>query len=430
MVDTGTYIYLDTLPPPFYLQGRMSSDNSASSLDCKDTTYPKKMAIQSLLKMDAVHKRGCVQLIIPPIRKDPVASLAKIGLSASLSDVSQVAPDLFRSLFSVSSVWVANSATIIPSSITTNKQVNIIVSNLCYNYHRTLEVDHNFKTLSAIFDNDMCFAVHPPLPSHYIFSDEGNANHCFLEDGDHLFSLFIYNRDTPESVGRQSHNATLLTSLISEVDESHHSLVKQKSDTTSRGAFHFDVISCWGKNFLMIHEDALLQQSKVLDVLSMHIPSLYVEVVDSKNLSLEDVISSYIFNSQILVNNEGEMSLLCPLEVKMNPKAKAVIDVLISNPSSPVMKAEYVNLSESMRSGGGPACLRLHTLLNRSEYRAINKSFELTPEKISTLYDWICETYPEICNKEYIISNFDQTSLDRSYKRLIELLGIPDIYWS
>ena len=60
-------------------------------------------------------------------------------------------------------------------------------------------------------------------------------------------------------------------------------------------------------------------------------------------LTLEEAVKSYLFNSQILTLPSGAMALVLPHEVEETPRAKAFVDkVLASN--GPIREAHYFDL--------------------------------------------------------------------------------------
>ena len=87
-------------------------------------------------------------------------------------------------------------------------------------------------------------------------------------------------------------------------------------------------------------------------------------------ISLHDAIKSYLFNSQLvnLPGTEG-MTLILPMESRENPKVYEYLLELIQQ-DTPIKNLEFVDVRQSMRNGGGPACLRLRVVLNEQELAA------------------------------------------------------------
>lgn len=55
----------------------------------------------------------------------------------------------------------------------------------------------------------------------------------------------------------------------------------------------------------------------------------------------------------------------------------------------PITSVEVFDVKQSMRNGGGPACLRLRVVLNDDELRAINRGVLLTDELYARLTTWV-----------------------------------------
>ena len=72
-------------------------------------------------------------------------------------------------------------------------------------------------------------------------------------------------------------------------------------------------------------------------------------------MSLEDAVTSYLFNSQLVSLDGGEMALILPKESEENPRTKAFIDETVAA-NNPINRAVFLDVRESMRNGGGPAC--------------------------------------------------------------------------
>jgi succinylarginine dihydrolase len=109
-------------------------------------------------------------------------------------------------------------------------------------------------------------------------------------------------------------------------------------------------------------------------------------------LTLDEAVKSYLFNSQIVTLPSGAMALVLPHEVEETPRAKAFVDrVLASN--GPIREAHYLDLRQSMRNGGGPACLRLRVVLSQAEIAALGAGVILDEAKIDALEGVVRRSY-------------------------------------
>jgi succinylarginine dihydrolase len=56
-------------------------------------------------------------------------------------------------------------------------------------------------------------------------------------------------------------------------------------------------------------------------------------------------------------------------------------------------RVEYVDVRQSMRNGGGPACLRLRVVLTEAELDAVYDPMRMNDELFGVLNDWAAEHY-------------------------------------
>ncbi len=111
------------------------------------------------------------------------------------------------------------------------------------------------------------------------------------------------------------------------------------------------------------------------------------------------------------------MALILPHEAEETPRAKAYVDrVLASN--GPIREAHYLDLRQSMRNGGGPACLRLRVVLTDEELKALGASVILDEGKVAALEDIVRRNYRD---KLIVADLADPGLLDESRKALDEI---------
>jgi len=116
--------------------------------------------------------------------------------------------------------------------------------------------------------------------------------------------------------------------------------------------------------------------------------------IESAELSLADAVSSYLFNSQILTDDAGCRTILCPKECESVSAAKACMSRRVG-PDSTFQSVNYVDLRESMNNGGGPACLRLRLPLSAEERAIVHKGVWLTESRYQNLRSIIETHYRE-----------------------------------
>ena len=136
---------------------------------------------------------------------------------------------------------------------------------------------------------------------------------------------------------------------------------------------------------LLYHEDAYDGTPDLSDAFLL-IP------VPAKRISLQDAVETYLFNSQLITLPDGSMSLIAPIECAERDNVRAYVDELIVG-SSPIHSAHYLDVRQSMRNGGGPACLRLRVVLTDSERQHVHPGVVLTSELYLALMGWVNHRY-------------------------------------
>ena len=119
--------------------------------------------------------------------------------------------------------------------------------------------------------------------------------------------------------------------------------------------------------------------------------------------------------------------MICPQECEENKTAASLIEKLVAQPN-PIEEVCYVDLRESMRNGGGPACLRLRVVLNEEEEKHLHPGFILNKEKYGRLGKWIEKFYREELKvdelRDYQLLKECYTALDE----LTQLFHLGSIY--
>lgn len=172
--------------------------------------------------------------------------------------------------------------------------------------------------------------------------------------------------------------------------------VQQNPAVIDQGVFHNDVIAVSNQNVLFHHQHAFVPGIQAMDEIRRKMGSIEqqlisIEVPDAE-VSVADAISSYLFNSQLLSKPNGKMLLVIPQEAQENPAVWRYLSELI-NSGGPIDSVKVFDLRESMRNGGGPACLRLRVALNDTELQAVNSRVMMTPALFVTLNNWVDQHY-------------------------------------
>ena len=147
-------------------------------------------------------------------------------------------------------------------------------------------------------------------------------------------------------------------------------------------------------------------------------------MVTSADLPLADAISSYLFNSMLVsLPGEDRLTLICPTETRDNARSHAVAQGLTAS-NGPIGRVEYVDVRQSMRNGGGPACLRLRVVLTEAEQAATNPAMRMTDALHRRLSQWGSTHYRDTLTPTDLA---DPALLDESRRALDELTGILDL---
>src|SRR5262249_35220093 len=116
--------------------------------------------------------------------------------------------------------------------------------------------------------------------------------------------------------------------------------------------------------------------------------------IPTERVALEDALTSYLFNSQLLrLPGDEKLTLIAPTEVRENNKTASVAQELVQQPNAAIGQVIYVEVRESMRNGGGPACLRLRIVMTPQERAAATQGFFLTDALAEQLEGWVRKHY-------------------------------------
>lgn len=406
-------VNFDGLVGPTHNYGGLAHGNLAAAANEGQVSNPREAALQGLAKMRTLIRMGLTQAVLPPHERPHVPSLRRMGFSGSDADVigaaANASPLLLANVSSASAMWTANAATVSPSADTGDGRVHLTPANLSSHFHRGLETNTTSRVLGAIFSDASRFVVHAAVPFP-TFGDEGAANHCRLaaSHGERGVELFVYGRSAFEKAtgakfaARQAMEASHMIATQHELSGGGGAMfLRQAGKAIDAGAFHNDVVAVSNGNVLMFHGDAFEQSDVVLEALKRAGGARGFEPLllqaGADELGLEEAVKSYLFNSQIVTlphfgEGRGGMALILPRDVEETPRAKAFVDrVLASN--GPIREAHYLDLRQSMRNGGGPACLRLRVVLTQAEIAALGASVVLDEEGVAALEDIVRRRY-------------------------------------
>jgi succinylarginine dihydrolase len=398
-------IQLDGLIGPTHFFGGLAHGNVASEANLGKVSHPRAAALQGLKKMKCVYDCGVMQLVMPPHPRPAVRFLENIGFSGSLEskihDVVRDVPDLLPIIYSSSAMWAANAATTCASVDSGDGKVHITPANLISNAHRALEAAFTAPLLKRIFSGD-AFSHHAPLPYNPMLSDEGAANHMRLvSKSGKVVHVFVYgaggSAQSKKFTARQHIQASRMIARTHRLNADYVLFLQQHPDAIDAGVFHNDVIATSNDNVLIYHERAFVDDAPLRDALA-NAGGFEIIRISEVELSLDEVVKSYLFNSQIITKPDGTMVLIAPRECEASDAARVLIQRIIAAPQNPIASVQYIDVGQSMGNGGGPACLRLRLWLNEAEWRGIHRGIIFSDALFERLGNWVNTYYPEQLN--------------------------------
>lgn len=433
----------DGLVGPTHNYAGLSFGNVASANNANRVANPREAALQGLAKMKALADLGYAQGVLPPQERPSVALLRMLGFSgndhAVIREAARTAPAVLGAACSAASMWTANAATVSPSADTADGRVHFTAANLCSKLHRAIEHDTTSRVLRAAFPDEAQFAHHNALPGWPSLGDEGAANHTRFcgAYGERGVEFFVYGRDDLASSvaprrfpARQTLQASQAIARLHGLADDDVVFAQQHPDAIDAGVFHNDVIAVGNGNVLFCHALAFVDQAAVLaalrDRLAARGTQLEVIEVSAADVSIEDTVGSYLFNSQLLARTAesgGGMRLVVPQECRERPAVWRYLESLVAD-GGPIRELQVFDLRESMRNGGGPACLRLRVVLTEAERKATHAGLWIDDARYAALTGWVTRHYRDRLSVSDLA---DPALLDECRTALDELTQLLDL---
>jgi len=435
----------DGLVGPSHNYAGLSFGNVASFNNVKSASNPKQAALQGLAKMRALAARGFAQAVLPPQDRPNFRLLRSLGFSGSDSEVLARAykesPVILACAYSASPMWTANAATVSPSADTADGRVHFTPANLNNKLHRAFEHLQSARALRAIFADPKHFAVHDALPGTPAFGDEGAANHTRLgaSHGASAVEMFVYGRvefdanaPAPKRYpARHTLEASQAVARLHGLNPARAVYVQQDPDVIDQGVFHNDVIAVGNANVLFYHEQAFADEQGALFQLRQAMAGVDAELtairVETGMVPVLDAVKSYLFNSQLLSKEGGKMALVIPQECQEVESVARYLDGLVKS-GGPVDELIHFDLRQSMRNGGGPACLRLRVALTDEEARAMHQGVIMTEALYHQLVAWVEKHYRDHLEPKDLADPALAIEVHAALEELTRILGLPGLY--
>ncbi|MGH7439475.1 MAG: N-succinylarginine dihydrolase [Polyangiaceae bacterium] len=433
-------VQLDGLVGPTHNYGALSPGNVASETHGGETSNPRAAALEGLAKMRLVRGLGVVQAVLPPQERPSMTTLRRLGFRGTDEEMIAAAAaagggHALRLCSSASTMWTANAATVAPSSDAADGRVHLVVANLQHMFHRSIEPHGTARVLRAIFRDPARFVVHDPLPGGGHFADEGAANHLRLATPRGAVHVFAWGRRAWGSFegpkrhpARQTLEASEALARLHGLDAGRALFPQQHPGGIDAGAFHTDVLAAGNEGFLMFHELAFAHGEPLESDLRARLGAgLFVVRASSSELPVERAVASYVFNSQVLSLPGGAMAVVAPVDAREDEPAKRFLDRVLAS-GGPVASVHYVDVRQSMRNGGGPACLRLRVALSDDEIRALSGRVVVDDTLDAQLVAWVERHYRDRLTPGDLADAALAREGMRALDELSSLLGLGAVY--
>ncbi|HEY5148187.1 MAG TPA: N-succinylarginine dihydrolase [Polyangiaceae bacterium] len=432
-------IQFDGIVGPTHNYAGLSPGNVASSTHAGQVSDPRAAAREGLAKMRFVRGLGVAQAVLPPHDRPSLTALRQLGFHGADEEVIGAAGAgdgwALRACSSASAMWAANAATVAPSSDTADGRVHLTPANLQRMFHRAIESSTTARILRAIFADEARFAVHDPLPGGGQFADEGAANHLRLETPRGSAHVLAWGRrewgafDGPRlHPARQTEEAGRALARLHRLDPASTFFPQQHPDGIDAGAFHTDVLAVSNGRVLLLHEFAFADGPGLVEALKRALGDELVVVWASRDeLPVARAVAAYPFNSQVLSLPDGSMAIVAPLDAQEDVPSRAFLE-RVAGAGTPVRAVHYIDVRQSMRNGGGPACLRLRVPLTGDETRALGARVILDDALEVALGAWIERHYRDRLEARDLADPALAREGMRALDELTALLGLGSVY--
>lgn len=419
---------LDGLVGPSHNYAGLSLGNLAATGNAGGVSAPRRAALQGLAKMRLLVAAGVPQGLLLPHRRPNAPYLHQLGygdhgaepLAAAAADD----PRLLAVAMSASAMWTANAATVSPAADTRDGRTHFSVANLVTMPHRAQEWPQTLAQLRLAFADSRHFAVHGPVPP--AFGDEGAANHMRFAPGHAApgVEVFVYGERSGGAFPARQHRVA--SQAVARRHGVRTALFTPQADAAIQaGAFHNDVVAVANGALLFAHEDAFADRGGLLAQLEQAVPGFTLVEAPRDAVPLGDAIRSYLFNAALVTLSEG-MMLVLPVEARENAAVWGWLQRVQQAADNPINRLEVLDLRESMKNGGGPACLRLRVALSAEALAAVDRRFLVDDAKLDRLERLVGHWWPEqIAPDDLLLPDMWQQCLAAHRALLTELNITP-----
>jgi succinylarginine dihydrolase len=146
--------------------------------------------------------------------------------------------------------------------------------------------------------------------------------------------------------------------------------------------------------------------------------------VKREQVSVAEAVRSYLFNSQLVSLPNGGMALIAPRECRESSAVKGFLDALLESQDNPVTAIHYFDVRESMKNGGGPACLRLRVVLTEVQLAVVHPHVVFSDDLCCRLEQWVHVHYRDALYPENLAEPALARESRAALKSLEEILNL------
>jgi succinylarginine dihydrolase len=208
--------------------------------------------------------------------------------------------------------------------------------------------------------------------------------------------------------------------------------LEQSPEAIDMGVFHNDVICVTNEDVLLAHETAFQDFPSSLELIKEAYTKafgkdLFPIVISQAELTLEEAVKTYLFNSQLITLPRGGMILIAPVEASENERPAGALE-RITKENNPIEEVLSVDIRQSMRNGGGPACLRLRVVMSDDEIGEIHQGIRMDMRSLETLEQWAKRNYRDRLDSGELGDPRLLVETRQALDELTGILGLGSIY--
>jgi succinylarginine dihydrolase len=191
---------------------------------------------------------------------------------------------------------------------------------------------------------------------------------------------------------RQTLEASQAVARLHGLDAARTVFASQNPDVIDQGVFHNDVIAVGNGNVLFYHEQAFADEASTLDALRRAVAGVGADLVPVR------VETAHGAGGR----RGGQLPVQQPAAVEAGREAwrwwcrtsaartrRVALPGRAGRQRRPIDELIEFDLRQSMRNGGGPACLRLRVALTDDEAAAMHQGVIMTEALYAQLVPWV-----------------------------------------